>query len=265
MAVGHPPPRGEQERLSGDVRRQARIPPRHAARVIRAGSKEPARARRAAQPFTPGLGGRTRAAHQCELPPGQYDAGEDRPVRTAEATPPHHRGTQASPSRVSSPARCALARPRSRRPALRLPRSIHCIATWSKFDVVGEDLSRDSPVRPAARGRCAGHPLAAQIEVITRTGEICGESARRLDFLPVADYKLSLLVRTTMTCREESHRPESQTIKGVPSKQDESACFYATAYSPAFAMNDSPTTNAIGRSTVPSRSATHTDTAASPS
>ncbi|MFK4148654.1 sulfite oxidase-like oxidoreductase [Streptomyces sp. NPDC004065] len=109
---------------------------------------------------TRGFTGRPRVDNPG-LPPGQYDAGEDWPVLSAEVTPDLAAG--AWTFRIDG--LVAEARGWDWRQVRRLPRSvyegdIHCVTGWSKFGMRFEGVSLDvflDAVRPDA---AATHALA---------------------------------------------------------------------------------------------------------
>ena len=95
------------------------------------------------------------------LPPGQYDVGSGWPVLTAEATPRIEReswslGVDGLVDRPTTWTWDAVQQ---------LPRSsysgdIHCVTTWSKFDVVFGGVSVDSLLAAAAPQAEAGFVIA---------------------------------------------------------------------------------------------------------
>ena len=107
--------------------------------------------------FTRGFTGRARPQRDPRLPPGQYDAGDDWPVLTAEVTPhlvPEQwtmtvDGLVASPTTWSWDEMQAL-------PQSEYAGDIHCVTTWSKLGThfsgvsVDELLARTHPLPSAA-------------------------------------------------------------------------------------------------------------------
>ena len=94
--------------------------------------------------FTRGFTGRARAARDPRLPPGQYDTGRTWPVLTAEATPRLSTDTWTFTldGLVEQPAQWTWSQLQA------LPHStyegaIHCVTTWSKFDMVWTGVSVD--------------------------------------------------------------------------------------------------------------------------
>jgi DMSO/TMAO reductase YedYZ molybdopterin-dependent catalytic subunit len=91
---------------------------------------------------TRGFVGRHRGERDPRLPPGQYDAGRDWPVLNAEATPKldtatwtfRIEGLAAHPVAWTWDEIRAL--PRSRYTG-----AIHCVTTWSKFDMTFDGVS----------------------------------------------------------------------------------------------------------------------------
>ncbi len=95
------------------------------------------------------------------LPPGQYDVGGGWPVLTAEATPRIHREswTLRVDGLVDQPTTWTWDT------VQQLPRSsyrgdIHCVTTWSKFDVVFAGVSVDSLLAAAGPQAEAGFVIA---------------------------------------------------------------------------------------------------------
>ena len=95
-------------------------------------------------PFTRGFRGR-KAARDPRLPPGQYDTGRSWPVLTAEATPKIKTSewTFTVEGQVSSPTTWTWEEIHA------LPQSaydgaIHCVTTWSKFDMHWAGVSLDT-------------------------------------------------------------------------------------------------------------------------
>ncbi len=116
-------------------------------------------------PVTRGFAGRRRD-HEGRLPPGQYDTGSSWPVLTAEATP------RIEPERWSLSVDGLVERPSTWTwdQAHQLPEStyfgdIHCVTTWSKFDVAFKGVSVDDLL--AAAGPL---PEAAYVMAHSSTG-----------------------------------------------------------------------------------------------
>ena len=107
--------------------------------------------------FTRGFTGRARPQRDPRLPPGQYDAGDDWPVLTAEVTPhlvPEQwtmtvDGMVATPTTWSWDEMQAL-------PQSEYSGDIHCVTTWSKLGThfggvsVDELLQRTHPLPSAS-------------------------------------------------------------------------------------------------------------------
>jgi len=94
-------------------------------------------------PVTRGFVGKRRG-HERRLPPGQYDVGGSWPVLTAEATP------RIEPERWSLAVDGLVERPTTwtwdemhRLPPSTYFGDIHCVTTWSKFDVAFTGVSVD--------------------------------------------------------------------------------------------------------------------------
>ena len=106
---------------------------------------------------TRGFLGRSRAPRDPRLPPGQYDAGADWPVLTAEPTP------RIAPESWSITVDGEVAEPTSwsweeahRLPAAEYRGDIHCVTTWSKLDTRFGGISVDSLLdvaQPTPEGR----------------------------------------------------------------------------------------------------------------
>ena len=105
-------------------------------------------------PVTRGFFRKRPEGPEGRLPPGQYDTGSGWPVLTAEATPaarPDSWTHDASTGWSSDPTTWTWDEIHA------LPRStytgdIHCVTTWSKFDVA---FTRRQRRRPARGGRAA--------------------------------------------------------------------------------------------------------------
>jgi DMSO/TMAO reductase YedYZ molybdopterin-dependent catalytic subunit len=101
-------------------------------------------------PVTRGFFRRRPEGPAGRLPPGQYDVGGNWPVLTAEATPriPRESWTLGVDGLVDRPTTWTWDA------VQQLPRSsyhgdIHCVTTWSKFDVVFAGVSVDSLLETA--------------------------------------------------------------------------------------------------------------------
>ena len=99
---------------------------------------------------TRGFVRRRKGGPEGRLPPGQYDTGNGWPVLTAEATP------HIEPERWSITVDGLVERPTtwSWDEAHQLPSStysgdIHCVTTWSKFDVAFTGVSVDALLEAA--------------------------------------------------------------------------------------------------------------------
>gem|GEM_PF-22622 len=110
--------------------------------------------------FTRGFSGR-RTARDPRLPPGQYDAGADWPVLNAEATPRldtatwtfRVEGLVRTPTTWNWDEIHAL-------PASAYEGDIHCVTTWSKFDMTFSGVSVDTLLEAASPLDQASHVLA---------------------------------------------------------------------------------------------------------
>jgi DMSO/TMAO reductase YedYZ molybdopterin-dependent catalytic subunit len=110
---------------------------------------------------TRGFIGRHRGARDPRLPPGQYDAGRDWPVLNAEATPKLDPATWTFrvEGLVTQPVAWTWDEiqvlPRSRYAG-----AIHCVTTWSKFDVTFDGVSVDTLLAAADPLPEATHVMA---------------------------------------------------------------------------------------------------------
>ncbi len=111
-------------------------------------------------PVTRGFTGRRRD-HENRLPPGQYDVGSGWPVLTAEATPTIdlEQWSISVDGLVERPVTWSWAE------VQQLPRStylgdIHCVTTWSKFDVSFRGVSVDDLVTAAGPTADASYVMA---------------------------------------------------------------------------------------------------------
>ena len=111
--------------------------------------------------FTKGFRGRAHAERNPKLPPGQYDIGKDWPVLTAEVTPKLSTDTWSfgieglveEPKTWSWDEMQAL-------PASTYAGDIHCVTTWSKFDMTFTGVSVDTLLAAARPLATATHVLA---------------------------------------------------------------------------------------------------------
>ena len=110
---------------------------------------------------TRGFTGRRNKGHDPRLPPGQYDTGSSWPVLTAEAEPrikPEEwtfrlEGLVAHPNIWSWDEMHAL-------PPSTYEGAIHCVTTWSKFDMTWSGVSLDTLFAIAEPLPTATHVLA---------------------------------------------------------------------------------------------------------
>ena len=101
-------------------------------------------------PVTRGFVRRRRSGHEGRLPPGQYDTGSGWPVLTAEATPRIRPedwsitvdGLVEQPSTWTWDEVHAL-------PPSAYSGDIHCVTTWSKFDITFKGVSVDDLLQAA--------------------------------------------------------------------------------------------------------------------
>ena len=111
--------------------------------------------------FTRGFKGRSRDDHGGRLPPGQYDTGASWPVLSAEITPrlTTHEWSIAVDGLVEETTSWGWDELRA------LPHStyegdIHCVTTWSKFDMTFTGVSVDVLLAAARPQSTATHVLA---------------------------------------------------------------------------------------------------------
>jgi DMSO/TMAO reductase YedYZ molybdopterin-dependent catalytic subunit len=111
--------------------------------------------------FTRGFTGRSRPARDERLPPGQYDVGRDWPVLTAEVTP------DIDTASWTFTVEGLVERPTTwswdeihRLPASTYEGPIHCVTTWSKFDMRFVGVSVDALLEVAGPLPAASHVLA---------------------------------------------------------------------------------------------------------
>lgn len=111
--------------------------------------------------FTRGFQGRDRASRDPRLPPGQYDAGSDWPVLTAEATPTlsTEDWTFSVGGLVDQPMTWAWDEIRAL-PDSTYAGDIHCFTTWSKLGVTFRGVSVDTLLDAARPLPSASHVLA---------------------------------------------------------------------------------------------------------
>jgi DMSO/TMAO reductase YedYZ molybdopterin-dependent catalytic subunit len=110
---------------------------------------------------TRGFVGKADRRRRDGLPPGQYDAGNDWPVLTAEATP------RLSLDRWTMTVDGMVERPRTwtwpeiqAMPASEYRGDIHCVTTWSKRNTVFRGLSVDLLLETAQPGLHAAYVMA---------------------------------------------------------------------------------------------------------
>ncbi|HTW06134.1 MAG TPA: sulfite oxidase-like oxidoreductase [Acidimicrobiales bacterium] len=115
---------------------------------------------------TRGFFGRSRQPRDPRLPPGQYDAGRDWPVLTAEPTP--HLDTAAWSFRIEG----LVAKPLALNwddvhalPPSRYEGDIHCVTTWSKLGMGFGGVSVDALLDLAQP-----QPTASYVLAFTHTG-----------------------------------------------------------------------------------------------
>lgn len=106
--------------------------------------------------FTRGFKGRKRAEHNERLPPGQYDVGATWPVLTAEVTPnlPTDSWNFTVDGLVERPTTWTWEKIHALPPST-YDGAIHCVTSWSKFDmhftgVSVDDLFAAAGVLPSA-------------------------------------------------------------------------------------------------------------------
>jgi DMSO/TMAO reductase YedYZ molybdopterin-dependent catalytic subunit len=115
--------------------------------------------------ITRGFTGRRRA-RDPRLPPGQYDAGGDWPVLNAEPTPRLRtdRWTFTVEGLVAAPVSWTWDEIRAL-PRSRYSGAIHCVTTWSRFDMTFEGVSVDTLL-----SHVAVDPAAAFVTATSHTG-----------------------------------------------------------------------------------------------
>jgi DMSO/TMAO reductase YedYZ molybdopterin-dependent catalytic subunit len=114
---------------------------------------------------TRGFTGRRRA-RDPRLPPGQYDSGRDWPVLNAEPTPRLRtdRWTFLVEGLVAEPVSWTWDEIRAL-PRSRYTGAIHCVTTWSRFDMTFEGVSVDTLLSHVALD-----PAAAYVVATSHTG-----------------------------------------------------------------------------------------------
>jgi DMSO/TMAO reductase YedYZ molybdopterin-dependent catalytic subunit len=110
---------------------------------------------------TRGFFGRSRAARDPRLPPGQYDARDDWPVLHAEATPrlTTDRWTFTVEGLVEEPTTWTWAQMHALAPS-RYEGDIHCVTTWSKLGMTFDGVSVDTLLAAARPLPSATHVVA---------------------------------------------------------------------------------------------------------
>lgn len=111
--------------------------------------------------FTRGFQGRGSSSRDPRLPPGQYDAGTDWPVLTAEATPklPTDDWTFSVGGLVDQPMTWTWDEMQAL-PDSTYAGDIHCVTTWSKLGVTFRGVSVDTLLAAARPLPSASHVLA---------------------------------------------------------------------------------------------------------
>jgi DMSO/TMAO reductase YedYZ molybdopterin-dependent catalytic subunit len=111
--------------------------------------------------FTRGFTGRGKAARDPRLPPGQYDAGRDWPVLTAEVTP------KLDPAAWSFTVDGLVERPTTwtwdeirALPPSTYDGDIHCVTTWSRLGMTFSGVSVDTLLAAAGPLTSATHVMA---------------------------------------------------------------------------------------------------------
>ncbi len=117
-------------------------------------------------PITRGFTGRAdrrqaRTTRADRLPPGQFDTGDDWPTLTAEATPAVDRDSWSLrvDGLVAEPASWTWSELRAL-PGSAYSGDIHCVTTWSKFDMTFTGVSVDSLLAAAPPLPQAGFVMA---------------------------------------------------------------------------------------------------------
>ncbi|HEY2833505.1 MAG TPA: sulfite oxidase-like oxidoreductase [Sporichthyaceae bacterium] len=111
--------------------------------------------------ITRGFTGRRSAGRDGRLPPGQYDVGKEWPVLAAELTPKLATDTWTFrvEGLVQRPTTWSWAQLQALPPAA-FHGDIHCVTTWSKFDVSFAGVSVDTLLDAAGPLPTASHVLA---------------------------------------------------------------------------------------------------------
>ena len=109
---------------------------------------------------TRGFTGRGRAARDPRLPPGQYDAGTDWPVLNAEVTPHLDTATWTFTvdGLVDQPTTWTWDELHALAPST-YDGAIHCVTTWSKFDMTFRGVAVDPLLAAAGLRAGASHVL----------------------------------------------------------------------------------------------------------
>jgi len=111
--------------------------------------------------FTRGFTGRGHRERDPRLPPGQYDAKDDWPVLNAEVTPdlPTDTWTFSIEGLVERPTTWTWDEIHALPPST-YDGAIHCVTTWSKFDMTFDGVSVDTLLEAAGPLPSATHVLA---------------------------------------------------------------------------------------------------------
>jgi DMSO/TMAO reductase YedYZ molybdopterin-dependent catalytic subunit len=111
---------------------------------------------------TRGFSGRSRGDRDRRLPPGQYDTGSQWPVLTAEVTPdlPTDTWTFTIDGLVDAPTTWSWAELHAL-PESAYEGAIHCVTTWSKFDMTWSGISIDTLLDIVEPQPSATHVLAS--------------------------------------------------------------------------------------------------------
>jgi DMSO/TMAO reductase YedYZ molybdopterin-dependent catalytic subunit len=111
--------------------------------------------------FTRGFLGRARGENDARLPPGQYDTGRSWPVLTAEASPKLDTATWTFgvEGLVEQPSTWTWDEIHALPPST-YEGAIHCVTTWSKFDMTFAGVSVDTLLEIARPLPAATHVLA---------------------------------------------------------------------------------------------------------
>jgi DMSO/TMAO reductase YedYZ molybdopterin-dependent catalytic subunit len=112
--------------------------------------------------ITRGFSGRGQDNRDRRLPPGQYDTGSQWPVLTAEVTPdlPTDTWTFTVDGLVEAPTTWTWAELHAL-PESTYEGAIHCVTTWSKFDMTWSGISIDTLLDIARPQPAATHVLAS--------------------------------------------------------------------------------------------------------